>query len=74
MNYQERDTHTSNKPPRLISQKEVIKRIGLSRSTIYLLIKAGEFPQSVRVTKARIAWLESDINRFIEDKVRASRN
>ena len=60
-------------PSRLISQKEVLKRVGLSRSTVYLQIKAGNFPPSVKISPSRIGWLESDIDQFIADKVRASR-
>ena len=48
-------------------------RTGLSRSTIYALIAAGEFPPAIRLSKAAVGWVESEIDSWVEQRIRASR-
>ena len=52
-------------PGRLIRRKELEDRIGLARSTIYRMINEGMFPRPVRIGRRAVAWLESDIERWI---------
>ena len=49
-------------------------RTGLSRSTIYLRIKAGEFPAQVSLGPRAVGWLETDIERWITTQVERSRS
>ena len=44
----------------------------LCRSSIYLLIKAGDFPKNVTVMGKRKAWLESEIDDWMMEKMQAS--
>ena len=46
---------------RYIRRPEVEKITALSRSTIYRLMDAGEFPKPIRLTKKAVAWSEADI-------------
>ncbi len=39
---------------------------GLSRSTIYLRLNQGTFPQPVSLGGRAIGWLESDVNAWLE--------
>lgn len=50
---------------RLIRLKEVLYRVGLSRSTIYRWIASGEFPKPVRLSSYIVAWDEQVINDWI---------
>ena len=50
----------------------VISMVGLSRSTIYLLMAAGEFPKSISLGKRAVGWLESDIHAWIDSRITAS--
>lgn len=45
------------------------KGITFSRMHIYRLMKSGNFPKSVPVGTNRIAWLESEIDQWIMDRV-----
>ena len=47
---------------------EVISKTGLSRSTVYELMKSGTFPQSVKLAIRTIGWLESEVNDWIKSK------
>ncbi len=48
---------------------EVKEKTGLSKSAIYKKIKEGEFPVSVPIGSRTVAWLESDINDWLEWRV-----
>ena len=56
---------------RIIRLREVLDRIGLSRSTLYLLIAKGEFCQRICLTQRTVGWLESEVDAWIAE--RASR-
>ena len=46
---------------RLLNKWAVEQRTSLDITTIYRKMKAGTFPQPVRVGRRRVAWRESDI-------------
>lgn len=47
-----------------------IKNItGLSRSTIYLMIKNGDFPNSVKIGARAVGWIDSDLQSWIESRI-----
>jgi prophage regulatory protein len=54
---------------KMIRLPTVIEQTGLSRSSIYLRMKNNKFPQSISLGDRAIAWLEEDINQWIEDKI-----
>ena len=54
---------------RFISYDEVHDRTGLSRTTIWRLERAKDFPQSVRISPGRRAWRESDLDRWIASRL-----
>ena len=47
-------------PPRLLSKREVLDRVGLTYPTLWAWMRAGNFPRS-RELGGRVAWLESEI-------------
>lgn len=57
----------------IIRLPQVKQRTGLSRSTIYALIKAGQFKAPISLGARAVGWLESDVSEFIETRVKASR-
>lgn len=59
---------------RLIRLPEVLKRTGYSRSWTYKLIDKGEFPEPIKTGSRSIAFIESEINDWIEQRVNESRS
>ena len=53
-------------PRRILRLAEVTARTGLSKSTVYSLIRDGSFPQSVALTPRNRGWLEHEIDAWIE--------
>lgn len=55
---------------RLITLGEVRDRVPYSKVHIYRLMERGEFPQSVEVGPQRVAWVESEIDEWIAERLR----
>ncbi|MFM9939431.1 MAG: helix-turn-helix transcriptional regulator [Hyphomicrobiaceae bacterium] len=55
----------------LQSIKEVTSRISISRAQIYRLVDAGTFPRPVKICGGRIAWVKSEIDGWINQRVAA---
>jgi prophage regulatory protein len=67
--------HMINESNTSILRLENVKtRTGLSRSTIYALIKEKRFPGNISLGARSVGWLESEIQAWIESRVQASRN
>ena len=54
---------------RLIRRTEVQSKTGLGASSIYAMMKKGKFPQCISLSESRVAWLESDIDQWIAERV-----
>lgn len=59
--------------PRLIRRPEVEQRTGLQKSAIYQRAKDGTFPRPIKIGTYNVAWLESEIDAWVEERVAASR-
>jgi prophage regulatory protein len=46
---------------------------GLSRSTIYLRVAEGTFPQPVSLGGRSVGWVESEIQDWVQQRIDASR-
>jgi prophage regulatory protein len=53
----------------IIRLPATIQKTGLSRSTIYILISRGEFPQKIQLATRSIGFLESEVNDWIAEKI-----
>ena len=50
----------------LLRLPKVIEKTGLKRATIYLHIKQNKFPKQFKIGDRAVAWLESDIDDWID--------
>lgn len=50
---------------RLLRIGEVLKRIPISRTSLYDGMKLGLYPAPIRIGKRTVAWRESEINAWI---------
>lgn len=67
------DVPKSVNEARILRLPQVKERTNLSRSTIYSLIKVGQFKAPIALGARAVGWLESDVSDFIEARVKASR-
>lgn len=52
---------------------QVKARTGLSRSTLYAYIRDGRFPAPVTISERCVAWVESEIDGWISDRIASRR-
>lgn len=57
---------------RVIRLKEVAKRTGLSRSTIYQMLSESLFPQPIKIGERAIAFYEHEIDEWLANKPRVN--
>ncbi|KGD76131.1 helix-turn-helix transcriptional regulator [Pantoea vagans] len=62
------------KNTKLIRLPAVIERTGFSRSWIYELINQKQFPQPIKIGSRAVAFIESEIDQWIEVLISKSRN
>jgi prophage regulatory protein len=53
---------------RFLRFPEVAKRIGLSRSSVWRLQRAGRFPQHRRVSPNTVGWWEPEIEAWLQSR------
>ena len=58
---------------RILRLPEVISRTGVSRSSIYLKISKNEFPSQIILGERMMGFLESDVDEWIDERIKASR-
>lgn len=49
-------------------------RTGLSRSSIYLRMSEGRFPQSISLGGRAVGWIETEIEEWLEKRIAMSRD
>ncbi|OJH81918.1 helix-turn-helix transcriptional regulator [Serratia marcescens] len=64
----------SDRKENLIRLPEVIKRTGISKTTIYELINEKRFPSQVKIGTRAVAFIESEIDEWFVNLINTSRN
>jgi prophage regulatory protein len=57
----------------ILRRKAVEQRTGLSRSTLYLMVKQGAFPAPISLGAKAVGWVESEVEAFLQGRIAASR-
>ncbi|MXW16170.1 MAG: AlpA family transcriptional regulator [Gemmatimonadetes bacterium] len=64
----------TNPPIRFLRLPEVMKRTGLSRSTIYVRLAEGRFPRPVALGGRAVGWIEAEIEEWVAERIAESRS
>ena len=57
----------------ILRLKQVIARVGRSRSSIYADVKAGAFPSPIRIGPRSVGWLDHEVSDWLARQVAQSR-
>ena len=57
---------------RLLNRAEVERRVGLRRSALYRLMRAGQFPEPLRIGPRAVRWPSSEIEEWLASRPRAT--
>jgi len=64
---------TSRNLERLIRLPEVKSRTGLSTSDLYRRMEAGTFPRQIKLGAKAVAWIETEVQEWIEKTIQAAK-
>lgn len=55
----------------ILRLSETLRRTGLSRSKLYEMQSAGEFPKSIKLSRygSAVGWLESEVHQWIQARI-----
>jgi prophage regulatory protein len=62
-------TTSSTTPKRFLRLPEAMKKCGVGRAWIYSAMNEERFPQSVKLGERSIAWLESELDAWIDSRI-----
>jgi len=57
----------------LMRLRDVEAKTALRKSKIYQMVKDGDFPAPIALTTKSKAWIGSEVNGWVRDKIAASR-
>jgi prophage regulatory protein len=57
---------------RLLRIADVLALTALGKSTIYQLMREGKFPKCVRITRRMVAWPESAVLQWVQDRINSA--
>ena len=57
---------------RLLRREEVETRCGITRTTVYRLMRAGQFPEPLRIGPRAVRWPANEIEAWLADRPRAT--
>ena len=55
-------------PEKILRPRIVVQMVGLSRTTLWRLEKAGLFPMRRKISFGAIGWLESEVLKWIAER------
>ncbi|MCP9270081.1 AlpA family transcriptional regulator [Xenorhabdus sp. XENO-1] len=58
----------------LIRLPEVQRRTGYGKAWLYKLIQAGQFPKQVKIGTRSVAFVESEVDTWVANKIAESRS
>lgn len=59
---------------RFLRLRQVEDKIGFGKSWIYRQIQLQQFPPSIRLNSRHVAWLESEVDAWVHQRIRLTRD
>jgi prophage regulatory protein len=72
-------TNQTQPSHKMLRMKQLMEQTGLSRSTLYDMMSVkskrydSTFPRGIKLTEATVCWLESEVNAWIDSKIKQNR-
>lgn len=52
----------------IIRMKQLVKKVGLCKATLYNMVKKGEFPRQLRIGQRATGWRRSEVLAWMEQR------
>lgn len=59
-------------PKRILRTSDIVKRYGLSKTTLRRMVEAEEFPQPIRLSERTIGWHGHEIEEWLASRERVA--
>ena len=56
----------------LLGMQEVVQRVGMNRSSIYVQMRLGTFPLPIKISIKSVRWIASEIEAWVQSRPRAT--
>ncbi len=53
--------------PQILRRKQLEAQLGLSRSSIYLMMSQGRFPRPIKLGRRSVGWRTVEIERWLDE-------
>ena len=53
---------------RIVSNRELVQRLGLSAATLWRMRRRGDFPAPIALSPGRIGWRETDLAAWLDQR------
>lgn len=57
---------------RVMPAPAVLQKVNLSRTTIWRMVKRGEFPKPIRLSPGRVGWSANTVEQWLASKMEAA--
>ncbi len=58
---------------KLMRMKDLTEMTGFCSDHIYRMIRNGSFPKQIKISSRASAWLTSDVDAWLEERIKLSR-
>lgn len=55
---------------KIIGKKEMCKKLGVGETTLYRMVKRGDFPAPIQISPRRVGWEENEGDTYIDSRPR----
>ena len=59
---------------KLLRVREVVSIVGISRATLYEMVRHQEFPAPVRIRARAVGWRQSEVQRWLASRPTATQS
>jgi prophage regulatory protein len=53
---------------RILGEKELLRKVPVSRMTLWNWEKSGTFPKRLKLSSGRVGWIESEVDKWLAEK------
>jgi prophage regulatory protein len=57
----------------LLRLPAVLQRTATKKTNLYGLIKAGRFPRPIKLTERTVAWISTEVDEWIQQRIATAR-
>ena len=66
-----KDTKPRRPPHRILRKPDVLALVNVSATTLWRMVRRGDFPASFRISPGLVGWYETDVDLWIEERRRS---